>query len=616
MKRHRWDRSSNLLPAAVLAVAAFVAASLAVAVPATGQLGLMDAKKATLEVVADRTSYAPGSQARLAALVEIESGWHVNSNTPSYDWLIPTELDLTLPEGFAEPRLEYPKQKMQQFEFTEEPIAVYDGRFKILAHVDVPAGIGEGTYEVAASLRYQSCDHESCLPPTNAEATIELVVGAGGQAANNTVFVADEAEAAGGAPPLAAETAPTSTATSLFGFLFFAVIGGLLLNAMPCVLPVLSLKVFGLVKSASQGRSHVVKGCLATTFGILVSFGVLAGIVIAAKVAGEAVGWGMQFQHPGFVTFLAVVVLLFSLNLWGLFEIPLPQSLAQVGGSGSGQGMAGHFASGLFATLMATPCSAPYLGPAVGFAISKSPLEIFMIFLAIGVGLALPYLTLAVFPGAAKWLPRPGDWMVTFKGVMGFLLAATLVWLFYVLDSQVSRASLAYIQVALIALALFTWLFSRTEAAPGKRRFASVGILATVLVAIVLAVNSPPPASAEVSGSKYFEWVSFDEAQAERLRDDGRLVFIDFTADWCFTCKTIERTVIETSTVAEAFEKHKVVTMKADWTNPDDKIAAFLSRYGRSAVPFYVLYRPDAEPHVFGEILTQGQILEVLGESG
>jgi suppressor for copper-sensitivity B len=589
------------------AVAAALLAAVLAPWPATGQGGPESAKKATLKVLADRTAYEPGTAARLAAVVEIERGWHVNSNTPTYDWLIPTELTFELPAGFAAPRLEYPAHEMQKFAFTEEPIAVYDGRVTVKVELDVPADAAEGPLEIPARLRYQACDHESCLPPTDARVTAAITVGGGGEPANEKVFAAF----AGGAAPPASPHADRG----LFAVLLLAVVGGLLLNAMPCVLPVLSLKVFGLVQSAARGRSHVVKGCLATAAGVLISFWALAGLAVGAKLAGEAVGWGMQFQHPGFVTFLVVVVVLFALNMWGLFEIPLPASLSRLGGSGPSEGVAGHLGSGLFATLMATPCSAPFLGTAVGFALAQRPALIFAIFTAIGVGLALPYLLLAVVPGAARWLPRPGDWMVTFKGVMGFLLAATAVWLFYVLAAQVSAESLAYVQLALLGLALFTWLVSRDGAARWTRRLATAGVVATAVAAIVLAMNAPA-AAAEGKISKYHDWLAFDEAQADALRGEGRLVFIDFTADWCLTCKTNERLVLETAEIAAAFVERGVVPMKADWTNPDDAIAAFLARFGKSAVPFYVLYRPGREPHVFSEILTRQQVLDALAEAG
>jgi len=588
------------LSAALLAVAALLVAS----TPLAAQ-GLYAAKKARLRLMADRTAYEPGATARIAGLVSIDDHWHVNSNTPTYEYLIPTVLTYELPEGFGEPRLRYPPHKLQKFGFTEEPIAVYDGRVTILAEFELPAGVAAGTVPIKASLRYQACDEKQCLPPVNSEASLELEVGPGGVAANERYFT----------PAAAAQPAAgTSAVAGLMGMLFLAMVGGFILNAMPCVLPVLSLKFFGLVKSAGQGRSHLVVGSLATAGGILVSFWALAIIAVAARSAGAAVGWGVQFQEPGFVTFLTVVVVLFSLNMWGLFEIPLPQRLAQAAGSGPREGLAGHFVSGLFATLMATPCSAPFLGTAIGFALAQQAGVIFAIFTAVGLGLALPYLLLAIFPATARLLPKPGEWMVTFRGIMGFLLAAAAVWLFYVLAAQITSERLAFIQLVVLALALATWLFKRTRERSAARRLTGVVIAVVAIGAVVLAVGAPA-VSGGVTSSSHHDWLAFDEAEARALAADGRLVFIDATADWCLTCKTNERLVIETAEIAAAFAEHQVVTMKADWTNRDDRITAFLTQYGKSAVPFYVLYRPHREPHVFGELLTKGQILEALAES-
>ncbi|MEM1178475.1 MAG: thioredoxin family protein, partial [Acidobacteriota bacterium] len=412
-------------------------------------------------------------------------------------------------------------------------------------------------------------------------------------------------------PKAAAGSAPSR---SLWAMMLLGVLGGLILNAMPCVLPVLSLKIFGLVKSAGQGRSHLTVGALATTAGVLVSFWMLAGAAIVASKAGAAVGWGMQFQQPAFVAALAVIIVLFSLNMWGLFEIQLPQSLAQLGGAGAKEGLGGHFASGLFATLMATPCSAPFLGTAVGFALSQPSYVVLLMFTAIGVGLALPYLVLAVFPQAASLLPKPGGWMVTFRKVMGFFLAAAAVWLFYVLAGQISGERVAYLQLALLTLAMFIWL--RHDGSAGFKRLAAIGVALSAFGAVALAHTAPPASQAAVEASELIEWVAFDETEAKRLAaEEGKYVFVDFTAKWCLTCKATERAVIETAPVAQAFKDQNVVAMKADWTNRDDTITEFLARYGRAAVPFYILFRPGQEPHVFGELLTQESLLTAVGAS-
>ena len=572
-----------------------------------------DPEKADLAVLADRTAYEAGTTAQISAQMTIESGWHVNSHKPTFEYLIPTVLDLELPPGWADETVQYPQPEMQTFAFADQPLSVYDEEVFLLAEVKVPAGAPAGKVPVKAALRYQACNDTQCLPPVTTREEIVLTIGPGGQAVASAAF---PGAAAGSEKP--GSGAPAGPAgVSLAWMLGLAVLGGLILNAMPCVLPVLSLKVFGLVRSAGHGRAEVVRGGLATAFGILASFLALALAAVAARSAGAAVGWGVQFQRPGFVAFLAVVVVLFCLNLWGLFEINLPQRLAQVGGKGPREGAAGHVVSGLFTTLMATPCSAPFLGTAIGFALAQQAPVILAIFTAIGLGMSLPYLLLVVAPGTAKLFPRPGAWMETVRGAMGFLLAAAAVWLFYVLSAQMSPERVAAIQLGLLGLALFTWLRHRGVTAPAFRRIAGAGMAAAVAVILGLAVWSggEKPVLATGTTAGLIAWQPFDRAKAESLSSGGQLVFVDVTADWCFTCKVNERLVLETPEVASAFTESGVIPMKADWTNRNDEIAKFLAEHGRYGIPFYLLYRPGKEPHVFSELLTKEVLVAKVKEA-
>ncbi len=586
-------------------------------------------EKADVGLAADRTAYAPGETARVAAKVTVEEGWHVNSNTPTFEYLIPTRLNLELPAGWSDESVRYPKHKMQAFAFADQPLAVYDGEFVLQAEIKIPAGARDGAVPVRAALRYQACNDSQCLPPVTTEAKISLTVGPEGTPIASELFQST-APTAPTAPDIPGGSGDGGTpAKGLAGMLFLALVGGLILNAMPCVLPVLSLKVFGMVRSAGHGRSEVVRGATATAMGILVSFWALALAAIAAKSAGAAVGWGVQFQRPGFVAFLAVVVVLFCLNLWGLFEIPLPQRLARLGGSAPREGLAGHFASGLFATLMATPCSAPFLGTAVGFALAQKAPAILAIFTAVGLGMALPYLLLAVAPGTARLLPRPGAWMDTLKGVMGFLLAAAAVWLFYVLSGQVSPERVAAVQIGLLALSLFLWLRHRqmqsgvegsSGSRPWTRWIAEAGMIAAVALTVGVAAVSPAvgtPGSPDArlsaeSSPGLISWQPWQRERAESLASEGKLVFVDVTADWCFTCKVNERLVLETPEVSGAFEEHGVVPMKADWTNRNDEIGKFLAEHGRYGIPFYLLYQPGQKPRVFAELLTKDGLVQAV----
>ncbi|MES1244365.1 MAG: thioredoxin family protein [Acidobacteriota bacterium] len=605
--------------APLLCSAALLTANLTAAGPAAAQPDRPE--KAALSVAADRTAYEPGETARVAVKVTVEGGWHVNSNTPTFDYLIPTKLDLELPDGWPDEAVRYPKHEMKTFAFADQPLAVYDGAFVIQSEVRVPAAAAKGTVEVRAALRYQACNDSQCLPPVTTDATVTLTVGPGGTPIESELFGVSPSPPEGGRG-----SGRGGSGSNLGAMLLLALLGGLILNAMPCVLPVLSLKVFGLVRSAGHGRSEVIRGALATAAGILVSFLALAIAAIAARAAGAAVGWGVQFQRPGFVAFLAVVVVLFCLNLWGLFEIPLPQRLARLGGSGPREGAAGHFASGLFATLMATPCSAPFLGTAVGFALAQEAPVILAIFAAVGLGMALPYLLLAAVPGTARFLPRPGEWMNTLRGVMGFLLAAAAVWLFYVLSSQVSPERVAAVELGLLALSLFLWLRHRqmASASPsrGLRWVSEIGMIAAVAVTVGIAAISPAigstkdPRLAAESSAGLISWEPWERARAEELASQGKLVFVDVTADWCFTCKVNERLVLETPEIAGAFTEHGVVPMKADWTNRNEEIGKFLAEHGRYGIPFYLLYRPGQEPRVFSELLTKEGLSEAVQEAG
>ncbi len=581
---------------------------LALAAVAAGQF--RPPPKAAVEAIADLTSYAPGSSGRVAALVTIDDGWHIQSHWPSYEYLIPTELLIELPAGWPEPSIRYPAHVMWQAQFEEEPLAVYEYSATILADFELPEDAAEGMVEAPVILTYQACDELTCLPPTTAETTLQLEVGESGdesgEATSHPAFATDT-------PPRVPEDA--NAGLTLLAALVPALLGGIILNGMPCVLPIVSLKLFGLVQSSGRPRREIVGGALATTAGILVSFWALAGATLLARSAGQAIGWGIQFQNPLFVSFLALVLTLFCLNVWGLFEIGLPAALAnRLGGSGQSEGASGHFFSGVFATLMATPCSAPFLGTAVGFALSQPATTIVAVFTAVGIGLATPYLVLAAAPKVAGMLPRPGDWMVTLRGVMGFLLAGTTIWLLYVLAAQMDSARLAFLEVGLLSLALFVWLFGKMKRTV-PRVLSRVGAVAAGGLVLLLAAGADASSAGggpQGRSAKVLDWVPFDPVQAQTLAAEGRLVFVDVTADWCATCKVNERLVLETAETAELFARHDVVAMQADWTNRNDDIARYLADFGRYGIPFYALYRPNREPHVFSELLRSRKLTEAI----
>lgn len=408
------------------------------------------------------------------------------------------------------------------------------------------------------------------------------------------------------APPLA----------DLMMILALAFLGGLILNLMPCVLPVLSLKVIGAISLGGASRAVVIGRFLATAAGIVLSFLVLAAGVAGLKAAGVAVGWGLQFQEPLFLVALIIVITLFACNMWDLFQIPLPSWLGGIGGGGAGetQGIAGHFASGAFATLLATPCSAPFLGTAIGFALARGTLEIFAVFIALGIGMAAPFLAVAAAPGLATRLPHPGRWMITLKRFLALLLAATALWLLTVLAAQSgARAALAVGGLMAAGVAVMVW----AATAPGaRRRFASSSVLALVFTLAFLAPS-------ELRGTANTElphdavWQPFDQAAIDELVVAGKTVFVDVSADWCVTCKFNQATVLDRGAVARQLASEGVIAMRADWTMPDPAIAAYLEEFGRFGIPFNAVYGP-ALPRglALPELLTEEVVMAAFGRAG
>ncbi len=398
---------------------------------------------------------------------------------------------------------------------------------------------------------------------------------------------------------------------SLIAILGLALLGGLVLNVMPCVLPVLSLKLLSVVDHRGSSRRHVRLGFLASAAGILFTFVVLAGGLIALKAGGGAVGWGIQFQQPLFLAFMVVLLTLFASNLLGLFEIRLPARVAAwAGDSGQGAGLKGHFGAGAFATLLATPCSAPFLGTAVGFALARGGTEILLVFTALGVGLALPYLLVAAFPAAVAVLPKPGAWMRVLRRLMSLALVATAVWLLSILAVQTSTMAASVVGGLSLAMGLILWArgFAGGRARLASSALASVIALSAFVAPLLIERRMPDPAPQVAS-----DWRPFDRDEIGRLVRAGTTVFVDVTADWCITCKANKALVIERGEVARRLGGDDVITMQGDWTLPDEDIAAYLASHGRYGLPFDAVYGPGApEGIVLPELLTEDSVLDAL----
>jgi len=408
----------------------------------------------------------------------------------------------------------------------------------------------------------------------------------------------------------------------LLTVLGFAFIGGLILNLMPCVLPVLSLKVFSLMKHAGENPKAAWLQGAAFTAGVVLSFWALAGLLIILRTAGNHLGWGFQMQSPGFVLGLILLFFLLALNLFGVFE--LGSSLVGLDAKATGHlgGLASSFGNGALATVAATPCTAPFMGSALGFAAQQPAYISLLIFTFLALGMAAPYLLLTIFPGALRFVPKPGAWMEAFKQFMGFLLMATVIFLVYVFGALVGEDQVPWLLFVLLIAGLAAWIYGRWATPIHSMPVRAVAFVLTlgfldfaiywgVSLAMAEPAQGPAPATSESSADGWQPWTqdSVDAALAK-----GQPVFVDFTAAWCLSCKVNERVALDTDAVKQAFAQKNVALFRADWTHSDPAISQTLQKFNRDGVPLYLLYSPASKdaPQVLPEVLTPGIVLDAV----
>jgi thiol:disulfide interchange protein DsbD len=443
--------------------------------------------------------------------------------------------------------------------------------------------------------------------------------------------VSDQAPAV--APATVTSTTPTVSAPvlpaqSLWRMLLYAFIGGLILNLMPCVLPVIALKILGFVSEAGSSPRRIRALGLIYALGVLVSFLVLASVVISIKAAGHHAGWGMQFGSPIFIVCLTTLVTLVALNLFGVFEVTLGgRALDAAGGLASRHGMAGAFFNGVLATTLATPCTAPFLAPALGFAFAQDAGTIILIFSFVGLGLASPYILLSWNPAWLKFLPKPGAWMEKFKIAMGFPMLATVVWLFNVASSSYGK-NVLWLGIFLVVAAFAAWIFgeffqrgrSHKTAAAIVTLFLLVGGYAFALEKELDWRTAMP--QTDTTGSLKespdgIDWQRWSPEAVTQARADGKPVLVDFTADWCLTCQVNKKTSIEISSVRKKLKDLNAIALIGDYTHFPDAITAELNRYARAGVPLVLVYpkTPDTQPVVLPEVLTPNIVLNALDQA-
>jgi thiol:disulfide interchange protein len=398
--------------------------------------------------------------------------------------------------------------------------------------------------------------------------------------------------------------------------ILLAFLGGVVLNAMPCVFPILSLKLLSLTQQAHAHRSRRVSQGLAYTAGVLASFAALGGGLLALRAGGSAIGWGFQLQSPVFVAVLAYLLFAMGLSLSGVAGFGT--SLAGIGGrSAARSGVAGTFFTGVLATVVATPCTAPFMGAALGFALIAPAMVAFGVFLALGFGLATPFLLASLSPGWRRVLPKPGAWMEFAKQLLAFPLYGTVAWLLWVLIQEVGpgEAFGALFGLVLVAFAMWVWGRTRPTAALGRRLGAGLAAVGAI-TAVLLAASLTAAGGSAVSPRDELAYEPFTQQRLSTLQAEGKPVFVDLTAAWCVTCLVNEHVALDSEAVRHAFAERGVVALKGDWTSQNPEITDFLQRFGRSGVPLYLFYRGKSEPLVLPQILTAATVVDAVNGPG
>ncbi|MBQ3716377.1 MAG: thioredoxin family protein [Fibrobacter sp.] len=545
--------------------------------------------------------------------ITIPKNWHVNANIAADEFLKPSSIEIAaMGIKFGEPK--WPEPIKEYSEALDLENLVFKGEFQVVLPVDsVEADYDTLTTNV--TFHYQACDNSICLAPS--KKTIKIgergINGLGSSLKKN------------GNEETLAQGNGGNADMSVLMLLLFAFIGGIILNLMPCVLPVLSLKLFSLIKQAGESRGRLLALGGATTAGILASFWILAAVVAAVKAGGGSAGWGMQFQSAGFIAFMTVILTAFAMSFFGVFEIWLPWSATtKMDAAGHKQGIAGAFFTGALLVLLSTPCSAPFLGTAMGFAFAQSTPVLFLFFTAAGLGLALPYMLVSAFPAVLKVFPKPGAWMVRLQKAMGVLLLASVAWLFWIVNEQAGLSGVgifAIIAIVSIACSVLLGKF----APPGtafSREVAGITLAVIALFSIWFGIVAPEydRAASEKFNARMQEqmtedgWFRYSPSLIEDFAKAKRTVFIDATADWCLTCKANEAAVLNRDDFRRAMDSLNVALVKADWTRETPEVNALLQSMGKSGVPAYAIY-PEGDATrqiVLPELLTTAGIVELV----
>lgn len=537
--------------------------------------------KVGFAATAEVASVEAGAAFEISAKFSVPKGSHIYAQKT--DVGLPTEIKAEMPAGWTLEKIEFPRP--EKFEFMSVWASGYSGDFDVSVLLKAPAQAADGTQKITLSASWLECG-QTCVPD--------------GGSADVYVSVSGGAERGGG----------------FWAAVLGAVLGGIILNAMPCVFPVIGLKIMSFAASAGSSKLAIVKNGAFFSLGILSTFAFLGAVLAAAKAAGASAGWGFQLQNPAFSAAMASVFWLVALDFAGVWEFG-----GAIGSAAAGvdarkkSAFVSNFLAGVLAVLVASPCVAPFMASAIGFALAAeaSPTETVAIVSAVGVGMALPYMCLSAFPSLVKKLPKPGKWLLVLKRTLSIPLFASAAWLAAVFVGQGGNAFAVCLAAVLLAAAAVIWgkFANPTQSAP--KRAAAVVVCALLAAAAVVALGQTRADVAQSAESPISGGNAWSPERVEELRKSGHPVFVVFTASWCITCQ-YNKQILETDAVREAFARKNVAVLVADWTNKNDAIARELKKYSRAGVPLYLLYppSPDEKPEILPAILTPSAVAEAV----
>ncbi|OQY34695.1 MAG: hypothetical protein B6241_03915 [Spirochaetaceae bacterium 4572_59] len=532
--------------------------------------GALEVPDPLVSISLDSTNYQPGENGVLTVVYRFPQNFHQTKDDANF------KLSAGSLEGILFGSTVYPEG------ITEEGLINYYDEAEVKLEFFISENLSQGSYKIEIQADFQLCDDQGvCYFPGSIPLEAEITV-AGKAVSHN----------------------------SLLYFLLLAFMGGILLNLMPCVLPLLSVKALNLINQSQGNRRSIMNNALSYTAGIIASFFAISLVIIILQQSGALLGWGFQFQNPYFLIILISVIFLFSLSLFEVFVLLPPSGgLNKASKLSSRKGYMGSFFTGVFAVFVATPCTAPFLGAAMGFAFSQTPLVIISIMIATGLGLSLPFLILGFFPDFFKHMPKPGKWMDKFREFMAFLLMGTAVYLSSTLIRQIGDGFIPFLWFLLI-LALTAWGWGWVARSARKRKFRLVlntlGVAVIVFSAVWLLKTPENTGEARTySSSLHQNWKSFSPEKIDKLRAENETVFLAFSASWCTTCKINERTVLYTDEADGLFESKNVHLFKADLTSTNEEAMEWIYSFDRAGVPLYILYKPGEDPRILPEILSQ-----------